>query len=126
MKNLIDFAKLFAIISFGILIGFMIADDINRDNNRLNELYIQAITIKDLYIHALEKNNDSLKTELKALKTKERYGITVADTTLFIVRKLKIGQQNERVLDVRTIHKGKNHYYFELRENTFVEMWINR
>ena len=116
MKNLIDFGKVFAIISFGILIGFIISDDINRDNNRLKELSSLVI----------EKQRDSLEAELKALKTKERYSISVGDTTLQIVRKLKIGQENERVLDKRTIHKGKNSYYFELRENTIVEMWINK
>lgn len=114
MKNLIDFTVLFSVMLFGVAVGFIIADDINRDNNRLNELYISVI----------EKTNDSLKAELKALKVKERYSISVGDTTLQIIRKLKIGQENKKVLDIRTIHKGKNIEYVELNEITELDLII--
>ena len=120
MKNLIDFTVLFSVMLFGVAVGFIIADDINRDNNRYDTWKYE------MYIHIIETRVDSLKTELKALKVKERYSISVGDTTLQIIRKLKIGQENKKVLDIRTIHKGKNRFYFELREDTFVEMWINR
>jgi uncharacterized protein YneF (UPF0154 family) len=118
MKNLIDFIVLFSVLLFGVCIGFLIADDINRDNNRDNNW------INELYIHVIEAKVDSLETELKALKTKERYSISVGDTTLQIVRKLKIGQNNEKVLDVRPIHKGKNIYYLELNEITELDLVI--
>ena len=57
-------------------------------------------------------------------KTRERYSISVGDTTLQIIRKLKIGKESSKVLDIRTIHLGKNEYYVQLNENVDLDIII--
>ncbi len=114
MKNLKDFGILSAIMLFGVFVGFLIADDINRDDNRLNELYISVI----------EKTNDSLETELKELREFKKYGISIGDTTIQAVTNLKIQGKDHRVLHIDRINPGKNYFYYVLRENVAVELYV--
>lgn len=116
MKNLIDFTVLFSVLIFGVCIGFIISDDINRDNNRIKELSSLVI----------EKQRDNLKTELKSLKTFHRYGIFIGDTTLHYTTNLKIQDKDYKYLHVNRIKKGENKYYFVLRENVGVSLTINK
>ena len=91
MKNLIDFIKIFAILGFGVFVGIVIEDDINRDNAR---------------------------------KEFKRHTITVGDTTLQIIRDLKIQNETNQVLDIRTIYPGKNSCYVELNSRTGVKIIV--
>ncbi len=114
MKNLKDFGILSAIMLFGVFIGFLIADDINRDDSRVKELYISVI----------ENKKNSLKTELKELREFKKYGISIGDTTIQAVTNLKIQGKDHRVLHIERIKPGKNYFYYVLRENVAVELWV--
>ena len=126
MKNLIDFAKIFAIMGFGILIGFIIEADINRDNARLNELYIQTIAINGLYIEALEKNNDSLKIENEQLKEKLELPVTIFTITrnnMQVVSSLGGDQDTFTKYHHFALKDGVNSDYVVLQEGQSFE-WI--
>ena len=62
--------------------------------------------------------------ENKNLKTRERYSISVGDTTLQVIRKIKIGSESSKVMEIKTIYPGKNEYYFQLNENTDLDVII--
>ncbi len=113
------------IVGFGIFIGFLIANDTIRDNNRLNELYIQAITIKDLYIHALEKNNDSLKIEINKLKRTELPVtiFTITRNNMQVVSSLGSEQDTFTKYHHYELKNGVNSDYVVLQEGQSFE-WI--
>lgn len=107
MKNLIQFTVFFSVLFLGVCIGFMIADDINTDNNQV-----------------IKKTIDSLQTKLSGLEKFKRYGISVGDTTLTVITNLKIQGKNHKKEHIVRIKKGYNKYYFVLRENVAIDLIV--
>ena len=58
------------------------------------------------------------------LKEFKRHTITVGDTTLQIIRDLKIQNETKEILDIRRINPGKNVYYVELNSKTGVDIIV--
>ena len=79
---------------------------------------VRNIRKKDQTIIQLETKIDSLSHSF------ERYGISVGDTTLQVITRLKIQGKPYKYLHIERIKKGKNEFYFVLRENVAVELII--
>ena len=109
MKKSISIILLSLVLLFAAYDRYFITD-----NNRLNELYIKVI----------EKTNDSLKIELKELREFKKYGISIGDTTIQATTNLKIQGEDHRVLHIERIKPGKNYFYYVLRENVAVELYV--
>ncbi len=103
MKKLIEFTIMSIILFFGVFVGFIIADDINRDNNRLKDQHI-----------------DSLKAEIKELTIEPAAGfIQVGDTLLQVMT-----ADPERFLHKKHISQGENFYDFALNDHQRIEIWV--
>ena len=67
-----------------------------------------------------------LKTELLNTKKYHRYGIFVGDTTIHYTTNLKIDHKDYKYLHVKRLKKGKNQYYFVLKENVGITLIVNK
>ena len=66
----------------------------------------------------LENKIDSLENMFS------RHTITVGDTTLQIIRDLKIQNETNQALDIRTIYPGINSYYVQLNSRTGMKIIV--
>lgn len=87
-------------------------------------VYEQVINEKEII--KLTGNIQLLKIERDSLKTFERHGISIGDTTLQFTTKLNINGKPYKYLHVKRIKKGKNKFYFVLTEGVGVDLIVNK